>query len=78
MKEANHARSVDHSGDLCLYSEILGSFVGLWKYYSGAGWSSHWRKPEVSQERHLGAVPVIKLQSLGSAQLSSTQLYYVL
>lgn len=36
-KEENHARSVGHSGDLCLYSKILGSFVGLWKHYCGAG-----------------------------------------
>lgn len=73
MKESNHARSVGHGRDLCLYTEIIRNSEGLWKDQSGAGWSPHRRMSEVIQEKHLGGVPGIKLWSL-----SSNSLFYVM
>lgn len=66
-----------HGRDVFLYSEIRRSFEGLWKEYYSAGWSSHWRRQEVIQEKHLQAVPIIKLWSLSSNQFNCTTRFMI-
>lgn len=69
MKESNHARSVGHGKDLCVYTEIIRSSDGLQKGQAGAGWSPHRKMSEVIKGKHLGGVPGIKLLSLSSNSL---------